>query len=42
MESSEIDSDKYSQLIFDKGQRQFNEAQIVFSTNNSGKMDIHM
>ena len=40
MENSEIDSHKYSQLIFDKGQSQLDEAQIVFSTNDSGKMDI--
>ena len=31
--SSEIDPHKHSQLIFDKEQRQYNGAKIVFSTS---------
>ena len=35
-ESPEEDPRKYSQLIVDKGQRQYNEANIGFSTNIAG------
>lgn len=29
----------YDQLIFNKGDKVFNEEMIVFSTNNAGKLD---
>lgn len=34
--SPEIDPQKYSQLIFAKGQRQYDGKKIVFSTNCAG------
>lgn len=37
--SPEIGSHKYSQLIFDKEQKHFNGAKIVFSTNRAGTAD---
>lgn len=34
--SPEIDLHKYNQLIFDKGQKQYNGEKGVFSTNGTG------
>ena len=34
-ESQETDPHKYSQLIFDKGQRQYNGAKTILSTNGA-------
>ena len=41
-ESPELESNKYSELILTKEQRQYNRAKIVFSTNDEENLDIHM